>query len=516
MPSPSDKLADALEALETLQKQGVVAIQSTQLSRTHRERLCKHGFLQEVMKGWYIPARPDETAGESTAWFASFWDFCAAYLAERFASQWCLSPEQSLSLHVGNRAVPKQLFIRTPSGNNNVLHLPYETSLLDVKAAIPEPKECELKEGLRLYTLPSALIACSPAYFQQQPTDVMAALSTIQDASDILGKLLDGGHTAIAGRLAGAFRQIGRDRLADDIIKAMKAADYDIREHNPFQTQPIAILHTRERSPYVNRLRLMWESMREPILNHFPHAPGLPKDRGAYLAKVEETYITDAYHSLSIEGYRVNRSLIERVRLGSWNPDGNTQDQDTKNALAARGYWQAYQVVRESLYPILQGHNAGEIVDQEHGNWYRELFAPSVAAGLLKPSDLAGYRNDQVYIRRSMHVPPSKEAVRDLMPAFFDLLKGENEAAVRVVLGHFFFVYIHPYMDGNGRIGRFLMNTMLASGGYPWTVIPVEQRSHYLTALEVASVEQDIVPFCQFLAKLVKDTLEGKPEAKAP
>jgi Fic family protein len=44
--------------------------------------------------------------------------------------------------------------------------------------------------------------------------------------------------------------------------------------------------------------------------------------------------------------------------------------------------------------------------------------------------------------------------------------------SVRVVLGHFVFVYIHPYIDGNGRMGRFLMNLMLASGGYPWAVIP--------------------------------------------
>jgi len=40
------------------------------------------------------------------------------------------------------------------------------------------------------------------------------------------------------------------------------------------------------------------------------------------------------------------------------------------------------------------------------------------------------------------------------MPAFFDLLREEPHAAVRLVLGHFIFVYIHPYMDGNGRVGR--------------------------------------------------------------
>jgi Fic family protein len=83
----------------------------------------------------------------------------------------------------------------------------------------------------------------------------------------------------------------------------------------------------------------------------------------------------------------------------------------------------------------------------------------------------------------------------------FDLLKEEPEPSVRAVLGHFIFVYIHPYMDGNGRIGRFLMNVMLASGGYSWTIIPIESRDQYMDALEKASVEQNILPFTEFIAK---------------
>ena len=115
-----------------------------------------------------------------------------------------------------------------------------------------------------------------------------------------------------------------------------------------------------------------------------------------------------------------------------------------------------------------------------------------------------------------MHVPPPREAVRDCMPAYFDLLKEEANPAVRVVLGHFIFVYIHPYMDGNGRMGRFLMNSMLASSGYPWTVVPVDQRDAYMAALEEASVRQNIVPFTDFLAKLVDDVMKGKSAPAVP
>ena len=82
MVSPQEKLAESLQVLGALQERGVIAVRFSDLSRTHRERLVKNGFLKEVMRGWYIPSRPDETPGDSTAWYASFWEFCAN-LSER-------------------------------------------------------------------------------------------------------------------------------------------------------------------------------------------------------------------------------------------------------------------------------------------------------------------------------------------------------------------------------------------------------------------------------------------------
>ncbi len=69
------------------------------------------------------------------------------------------------------------------------------------------------------------------------------------------------------------------------------------------------------------------------------------------------------------------------------------------------------------------------------------------------------------------------------------------------MLGHFLFVFIRSYPDGNGRAGRFLMNLMLASGHYPWTVIRSAQRDAYMSALEQASVHKDIAPFTKFIAE---------------
>jgi len=502
MATPSEKLAESLETLKELQDQRTVAIRSRDLSRTHRERLVKNGFLQGVIKGWYIPAHPDEPAGESTSWYASFWDFCASYLENRFGKDWCLSPEQSLALHTGNMTVPKQLLVRTKKETNNVTNLPHDTSLLDIRADLPDEKATVISEGLRLFSLPAALIACAPASYRQKPTNLRTALAMTPDVSEVLERLLEGGHSTIAGRLAGAFRNIGRGNLADDIMNTMKAAGYKVRENDPFETASPLIFSKREKSPYVGRINLMWQNMRETILEEFPESPGISADKESYLKKIEELYTSDAYHSLSIEGYRVSPELIERVKSGTWNPEEDEDDRDHRNAMAARGYWQAFQSVKQSIEKILNGGNPGVTVQRDHGTWYRELFAPSVTTGLLRAGDLAGYRNGPVYIRRSMHVPPNKEVVRDLMPAFFDLLEEEKESAVRVVLGHFIFVYIHPYIDGNGRMGRLLMNTMMASGGYPWTIIPVEERTSYMAALESASVDQDIRPFATFLKAL--------------
>jgi hypothetical protein len=503
MATPHEKLAVSLEILSSFQKRGAVAVRSRELTRTHRERLIRTGFLKEIIKGWYLIARPDEVAGESTAWYASFWDFCAVYLSERFGADYCLSPEQSLLLHVGNLTVPDQLLVRSPKARNKVTTLLYGTSLLDVRAILPAGGHVVEKNGLRLFSVPAGLVSCGPSFFQQHPIDARTVLAMIGDASEMLALLLEGGRSTVAGRLAGALRDIWRNRAADDIVKTMRAAGYDIRESVPFAQSNPSVPARSARSPYVNRIRLMWQQMRGVIIDAFPVAPDLPIDIAAYMKATDNSYARDAYHSLSIEGYRVSPELIERVRSGQWAPDEDMGDRQMRNALAARGYWQAFQAVRGSLLKVLEGANPGNVCEKEHRDWYREMFAPEVAAGLIKPADLAGYRNGQVFIRRSRHVPPRYEAVRDCMPAFFDLIAEEVEPSVRVVLGHFMFVFIHPYIDGNGRMGRFVMNVMLASAGYPWTVIPVEKRDDYMDALESASVRQDILPFARLLGSLV-------------
>lgn len=505
MAKPNEKLADSLTLLRDLRNSGANVIRSRQLSRIHRQRLLRGGFIQEVMKGWLIPARPDVSPGDSTAWYASFWEFCAGYCEERFGHTWHLSPEQSLLLHAENTVVPTQLMVLTPRGNNNQVQLLFGTSLFDLReSAVPSQNEIVVRDGIRIFAPAAALVRAGEAFFTRHPVEARVLLAQFRDSSELLVHLLEGGHSVVAGRLAGACRFAGRADIAADILKTMVAAGYDVRECNPFEGPRPAVLIRTGTAPIVARLQALWQSQREAVLAAMPAASGIPPDATSYLQFIDDIYQTDAYNSLSIEGYHVTPELIERVGSGNWDPARHDGDRQGRDALAARGYWQAFQLVKRSVAEVLKGADPASVVRDGHGDWYREMFQPSVAAGLLEPTALAGYRNDAVYLRSSRHVPPRWEAVRDAMPALFDLIASEPEPAVRAVLGHWLFGYIHPYPDGNGRMARFLMNTLLASGGYPWTIIRVEDRIAYLAGLERASVDGEIEAFGTFVASSVR------------
>ena len=145
MASAAEKLGESLKVLNALQSKGVVAVKSSDISRTHRERTLKAGFIQEVTKGWDIVSRPEEVVCESTAWYTSYWGFFAQYLAERFGEDWSLSPEQSLKLHAGDTTIPVQLLVRAPKAGNKKTDFPYNTSTLETRATLAQGDELVIK-----------------------------------------------------------------------------------------------------------------------------------------------------------------------------------------------------------------------------------------------------------------------------------------------------------------------------------------------------------------------------------
>jgi len=508
-------LAKALRALKKLQDKHHGVVETGSLAEGHRAVLLEAGFLRPVIKGWYIVGDPGARDGDSTAWFATFWAFVSGYLGWRFGKRYCLNPEASLLLGTGSTTVPRQVVAVTLDGGTSILKLPFDTSLMLYPDENRVPRSRTEVRGLQVWPVAEALCLVGPQFFIAHPREAEIALALIRDPSELLTTLLAGdGMRSAAARLAGALQFVGRADEAGRILRAFAQSGHALRPVNPFVLSEPTLLPGRERSPYVLRLRSMWASWRQTVIDHFPAPPGLDPDAETYLAQVEERYQVDAYNSLSIEGYQVTDGLIARVAGGNWNPEASPDDKKDRDVLAARGYYLAFNSVKKSIAAVCKGENAGRVVQRDHHHWYSELFRPAVIAGILERNQLVGYRNGPVFIRNSMHTPVPREAVLDTLEVLWELLREEPHAGVRAVLGHHLFVFIHPYFDGNGRIGRFLMNALLASGGYPWTVIRMKRRREYMAALERASVHGDIIPLTGFIAAEMKGGSSESEEAR--
>lgn len=92
---PAARASQITEALKSLQDRSLHAIWGTALSRTDRQTLERASFLEAVIRGWYIPKRPNDADANSIPWYASMREFVAGYASERFGERWHLNPEQS-------------------------------------------------------------------------------------------------------------------------------------------------------------------------------------------------------------------------------------------------------------------------------------------------------------------------------------------------------------------------------------------------------------------------------------
>jgi len=121
------------------------------------------------------------------------------------------------------------------------------------------------------------------------------------------------------------------------------------------------------------------------------------------------------------------------------------------------------------------------------------------------------YRNINVLISGAEHKPPQTLDVPSKMQEFIKWHKDNYknlhpvELAARV---HIDFVGIHPFIDGNGRTSRLLMNLELIKQGYPPAIIKVENRLEYYKALDLAHTKKEYKAFMQFICKVVEESFE--------
>jgi len=506
-------LAEALQSANECAIENIVYHKN--IKPKQQALLAKKGYLKRIIKGWYLldADLSAQKAGESALWYESMWVFIEQYLSSRFKDNYWLSSEASLDLLTDNNSMPVQIvvFVKSDESIWTTTDLPNNMSVC-VTNSKNRPRELITFHGLNIYSLESAIVNSTPASYKNNSLGMPIALKNAN--FDLLSNaLLSSRNVASAGRIIGAYEVLNMRAESEKLKAIMSGAGFEgIKVVDPFDKPPVQFGRMIKEAASATRVRIMWQQMRQSIIDNYEGQHPLfnfyerPIDET--LVMINEVYVHDAYNSLSIEGYKVTPDLIERVGNNDWSPEKIERDHEAKDALAARGYYDAFNKVLESITAAHNKEDLNLLIDVGITQWYTSLFSPCVVAGIVSDSDLAGFRKGPIYIRKSKHVPPASEQLMDCMAALKECIAEETSFPVKAILGHFFIGYIHPFIDGNGRTARFLMNFLFIVGGYNWVVIKQKTREQYMNALEAASGSEDVIPFVEFIL----DTIEASKD----
>jgi excisionase family DNA binding protein len=128
------------------------------------------------------------------------------------------------------------------------------------------------------------------------------------------------------------------------------------------------------------------------------------------------------------------------------------------------------------------------------------------------------YRNVAVRLKGSETILPNALKVPELMEEFIKWLQSDNsDHPVKIAIdAHFKLVSIHPFVDGNGRTARLLMNLLLMQAGFPSGIIRKEDRSTYINSLEKGQTKNDLIDYYTIMTEAVDRSLDIYLEAVQP
>jgi hypothetical protein len=241
-------------------------------------------------------------------------------------------------------------------------------------------------------------------------------------------------------------------------------------------------------------------------------ASELPRfDWNLLRAQAEENKAYDTYHSTTMEGYRISPEISDAIVRGEPFPDGPQDRKTLEAAMAVQGYATAYGVVLERARSK-DAVDTALILDL-----HEALFRPSVDAGLADTAALRGWRQDRVGLQGWRYVPPNAKKVPDLIGGLERFAaRNDLDPVTRALLVHLEFVTVHPFMDGNGRLGRLLMNHALLTAGLPWVTIRSDERVPFFRSIERAQVDDEVGPFVEFLWHLIRQVVRELESRKTP
>jgi len=212
------------------------------------------------------------------------------------------------------------------------------------------------------------------------------------------------------------------------------------------------------------------------------------------------------------------RSLREKLLL-EWTYNSNAIEGNTLTINETKVVLEGITVGGKTMWEHLEVINhrdaisyVEEIVHKKEplSEWQIKNLHRLVLKGI--DDEYAGvYRDQQVFISGAKHTPPAPLLIFEKMKQLMDWYNTEGiklHPVVRGAMLHAIFVGIHPFIDGNGRTSRLLLNLELMKDGYPPVVIKVENRLFNYEALDKAHTTQDYDDFIQLVAAEVNDSLD--------
>lgn len=212
------------------------------------------------------------------------------------------------------------------------------------------------------------------------------------------------------------------------------------------------------------------------------------------------------------------RSLKEKLLL-EWTYHSNAIEGNTltlkETKVVLEGITVGGKTMREHLEVI--NHREAikyveEIVtkDEPLSEWQIKNIHRLVLKGI--DDEYAGvYRDQQVFISGAEHTPPEPFLLKERMEQLITWHEGEAQQlhpVERAAKLHAIFVGIHPFIDGNGRTSRLLLNLDLMKSGFPPIVIKAENRLAYYSALDKAHTTDDFQDFIELVEQEVNHTLD--------
>lgn len=227
----------------------------------------------------------------------------------------------------------------------------------------------------------------------------------------------------------------------------------------------------------------------------------------------KRAFVAENRHSLPHGAYENYMSAFEvEYTHNSTAIEGNTLSlMETKLLLEDR-LSVGGKELRE-IYEVVNHKKAFDYVKKRiaEGKQLDENAVKDIHALLMENIMTGGiYRNVDVYISGAQHTPPSPNEMYHQIKAFYADLESrkDSDAVYLAAWVHAEFVKIHPFVDGNGRTSRLLMNYELMQGGYLPISIPKEERLSYFEKLETYAIHGDIEPFAAFIGALEEKQLD--------